>query len=242
MRDRLCRLAVHLGHTDRETERKITELVPGRVLDVVEMLGLQPDSEEVYYAFYGMNQTVQLPDDTLGHPDFQDGWSNALQPPADIQAAFPSYYIPTLSLELMSEDAAWLWVRPLLFDGNGEMPPPWRQRALQSYDGSAVTALATLLKEDATLKVRYLTEWARQFMWPFFVERRERLRFYLRLYMMGCIEFDEIQQAMAEFDERESPLPAAASELNLADHKPLTPVFDGIFKLLPWPDGLGPSS
>lgn len=242
VRNRLCHLAAHLGCPDPEIERKITERVPGRVVEVIEMLGLELNSEEVYFAFYGLEETVHLPDGTLGHPDFDYGWSNALRPPTDFRAAFPSCHILTVSPELMPEDAAWHWVRPLLFKGDREMPPSWRQSVLQPYGGSAVTALATLLKTDAALKGRYLAEQARQFMWPFFVERREKLRFYLRLYQMEDIELDEIQQAMAEFDERESPLRAAASALKLADHEVLAPNFSRIFKRLPWPDGFGPSS
>lgn len=241
VRNRLCHLAVNLGHTDPDTERKITDFVPKRVLDVIEMLGLEPDSEEVYFAFHGLNETVHILDGTLGHPDFQFGWSNALQPPADIRSAFRSHHVPTLSPELMLEDAAWHWVRPLLFDGNGEMPPPWRHKALQPYGGSAVTALVALLKENSALKGRYLEEQARQLMWPFFVERREKLRFYLRLYHMECLEIDEIQHALASFDEQASPIEATAIALKLEDHTGLTHVFDGIFELLPWPDQLGPT-
>lgn len=237
---RVCKLAESIGKLNDNIRDEIKNLVPHDIPKAIRLLGLQPISDEVYFAFHGFNEILSLPDGTCGHPDFDLGWYNSNQPPKSIEAVFPHCDIPAFDdINLLSENEAWLWLEVALFDGLGVMPPPWKEEALKPHGGNAVRALAAELRRNPDLASKYYIEAYRQYVWPFFVERREKIRFFLRLYHWWCLDIKDMYRAISHFDESFIFPWSDAAIAKSSTFSALVPIFDKVFELLPWPEGFG---
>lgn len=235
-RSRLFWLTKLLDISDVESDRLIENADISNAQDIFCKLGVELDGDHGYILFHGLNDKIYLPDGTLGTDEFIDGWPNPCCPPRDVREVFTEWYLPALDPDAMREADAWEWIKPIFVKG-GTMPAPWKEIALRSYEGNSITALKVFLKKDAKLLSLYNLEKTRQMVWPFFVERREAIRFLVRLYNLGLHDLEKVRQKLADFDYFRSPCREIRAGRDDTATKLLIHCVDSLYTLLPWPKG-----
>lgn len=239
LRERLHRLAERLGRDDDETAMLIQQAGLHDVGAVAEVLGLAIDADEIYLAFYGLGDVVPLPDGSPGPDEFVAGWSDYDDAPQAVREAYPCYALPISDFHLMTEEDAWRWVRPVL-GPDGDVQIHEKRQILEPYEGSAQRAFVDLYRRnEGDLRHAFEDERLRKLFWTALIERREYLRFYLRLHRWGAYSVEEVRQGLADFDaysgihqpeDDGSPSPYSS-------HTPSLTRYGMLLDMMPWPEG-----